>query len=175
MPNKTLVKIEKEITKIDSVIEKLTAQKNNVLADIKSKTDYKKKLEQTSNTLQSLESNETSSMLNNINKEICKLSKGVDKLNEQKEILQSSIKTKDDYKKKLERIQTNLNELVEKENELEKEFINLKDGFDSSEKNHKEEKPKQNVEEQTEQESISEPELQYDNQQQEYQFENEGY
>ena len=70
MANKTLTKMQKETNKLEKAINSLTESKDTILADIKNKSDYKKKLDQSVNAFKALETPETKKMIDNLEKEI---------------------------------------------------------------------------------------------------------
>lgn len=63
MANKTLTKMQKETNKLEKAINSLAESKDTVLADIKNKSDYKKKLDQSVNAFKALETPETKKMI----------------------------------------------------------------------------------------------------------------
>ena len=122
MANKTLTKMQKETNKLEKAINSLTESKDTILADIKNKSDYKKKLDQSVNAFKALETPETKKMIDNLEKEIGKINNSLNSLNEKKDELTKEIKSSTDLKKKLDQYSEKYKELLDELDITELEF-----------------------------------------------------
>ena len=122
MANKTLSKMQKETNKLEKSINGLTESKDTVLSDIKNKSDYKKKLDQSVNAFKALETPETKKMIDNLEKEIGKINNSLNSLNEKKDELTKEIKSSTDLKKKLDQYSEKYKELLDELDITELEF-----------------------------------------------------
>lgn len=122
MANKTLTKMQKETNKLEKAINSLTESKDTILADIKNKSDYKKKLDQSVNAFKALETPETKKMIDNLEKEIGKINNSLNSLNEKKDELTKEIKSSTDLKKKLDQYSEKYRELLDELDITELEF-----------------------------------------------------
>lgn len=122
MANKTLSKMQKETNKLEKSINGLTESKDAVLSDIKNKSDYKKKLDQSVNAFKALETPETKKMIDNLEKEIGKINNSLNSLNEKKDELTKEIKSSTDLKKKLDQYSEKYKELLDELDITELEF-----------------------------------------------------
>lgn len=122
MANKTLSKMQKETNKLKKNINGLTESKDTVLSDIKNKSDYKKKLDQSVNAFKALETPETKKMIDNLEKEIGKINNSLNSLNEKKDELTKEIKSSTDLKRKLDQYSEKYKELLDELDITELEF-----------------------------------------------------
>lgn len=138
MANKTLAKMQKETNKLEKLINSLTESKDTVLADIKNKSDYKKKLDQSVNAFKALETPETKKMIDNLEKEIGKINNSLNSLNEKKDELTKEIKSSTDLKKKLDQYSEKYKELLDELDITELEFYDCieKDSEKKKQENH---------------------------------------
>lgn len=125
MNNKTLQKMEKETEKISKKYNSVSLQKDELVSDIKAKNEYKKKLEQTINTFMSLDTSDTKKMIDNIEKELSKLSGTIDSLSEKRDVLSVQQKALNDKKKKMDSVKDTYKELVEKMTDAENKFFKI--------------------------------------------------
>lgn len=152
--DKTLNKMNKELGKLNKNINNLTEQKDEVTLDIKNKTEYKKKLEQSVNSLKMIETSDTKKMIENIQKEVIKIEVAIEDLKDKKDSLVKDLKAATDVYKRLESHKATYTEFVESLNKTEDDFFNVLDSYNEANKKKKDKKEDRNEQDLDEEKNI---------------------